>query len=622
MKTLPTVATDHSLALMQCGADPVWPVHTPRQRQKLERLIGVFEASLAQPSEVRAVDELQPRRASVVAALTAQVHDHARLYAHLTGRQLVVVQDRSELVEIAGLEVLVCLEHDVDFDLLARLYDAPAGERVLGMVFGPTLEDLEEQVLLRSAAAVLDPPATVPRADHFATADLSGLANARAMQGHRVTGPTSTPEQIRQCLGAGAGVLTLQTHCDGLDAFLRPAMGLCSIAGDVEGANLEFPPPCVSTGYCRHYKDQVSVAEAAGSLLPPQAIAARIMLMDVCWGMMPSPALMDRSWSLARQLLAGGRIGALLTTWDMVISKPEIVSRFSDLLSMGASVAEGMAAHAADAGAHGNHWCLVGDPDVAVPAAEEELVPLTDIIEAVNEARRGPDESSPAEQLPEFAFLRALIHAHNDSPEATEQGERVLASMAAYERAKHRGDELEVGPGALGPAARTAILECLTAREGLILSTWHAWIEHVDAPRDRKPCWGCGEPAREFDVRLETGGMGRYAEMCATCGNSQDVPGDGRRLWYTIEPGGVVRLHGSVDQPGMTAIAAVERGVGDPVNQRVPWPLDEHGRLVPTVRLSGPWPEDRMRVIVFAMWPDMALGRASRIGRHRTLWVD
>jgi hypothetical protein len=105
-----------------------------------------------------------------------------------------------------------------------------------------------------------------------------------------------------------------------------------------------------------------------GELLSPDAIAARVFVWDTCQGLMLPASVVDPRWGLAPRLFASPAIGAVILTWEPVVSEPSLDPLARDLargLSVGRALARLLAGR--ESRRMGHRMCLFGDPRLRLP---------------------------------------------------------------------------------------------------------------------------------------------------------------------------------------------------------------------------------------------------------------
>jgi hypothetical protein len=351
-----TVVTDDGRA--------VWPLRNSEDKKALALLATVFGAKL---QEVRATEGKTSGTRDCddyVLGLGAESFAAAELYSHLTNRNLKRIEHPDDSLLNADLKgVVVTTAGMLTYQLLEQLFGTPNRSQLPGIVFASDEQELFRHVLLRAAASVLCGPVIEERIDIAPILPASALPRARG----RVVGGDSSVEEIRAALGAGAGLLNILTHSDGVDAYLG-ATTLCPIesldAAD-QGSDL---PRCVVRGVCHRHPISLTEASRASFLVRPSELAGRLLFFHTCKGVLPVGSLVDPSWSVLARLLHNPRIGAVATTWEMTMLVTADLQRVARSLQKGISVGAGLADFLGlrDVRRRNLRICLFGDPRLRV----------------------------------------------------------------------------------------------------------------------------------------------------------------------------------------------------------------------------------------------------------------
>ncbi|HEX2901079.1 MAG TPA: hypothetical protein VHS96_15275, partial [Bacteroidia bacterium] len=352
---IPFANTD--VTLLVHSGKPVWPVQTKAQHDALTAIAKVFGAEL---SEVEATCSVEvPGSSERVVALGPDVLEEARLYAHLTSRTLSIAETPNQ-IEAESAAIVVALRADITCELLERLYpSAPRGPSP-GLIVAENVVDLRTEVLVRSAIVGVVSPLALRRVDIVPSSP-----TGRLQQGDSVfIGKAATRTQFEDAVSSGAGALRFVTHSDGIDAPLPAELVLCPMDKVPKSWDRERAPICQLTGHCHRRKKPIELAIAENSLVSPDIISARAVVLSVCWGLAPPADLNSSIWSLSQRLQTSSRVGVIFATWAIVTTGPQHTEQLVQELADGESVGVALARHNAFriAGAERTPMCLLGDP--------------------------------------------------------------------------------------------------------------------------------------------------------------------------------------------------------------------------------------------------------------------
>jgi hypothetical protein len=563
----------------------VWPVRSSDDRAALCRVVELFGGVL---EEVSMPGEGGAGGEETVRAWGGAV-EAGQLYAHLTGRHFEPVAGLPEALVEPPPAVMV-LEYDALCPELLNWASDP--ERpVTGLVCASSREDLRRQVLVRAAAAQLCEPVKLRRAEVM-TYPSPYVPFPVERGGVERLGPEVPPHQIAAALGAGAGVLQLSHHSDGLDGSLGEGLTLCPMDRPPATADPGRPPRCWVTGKCIRQQRPVEEARAEGRLLPPEAIAARVLVWDACRALMLPHGQLDARWALAERLLSSGNIGAVIMPWEAIIANPAVERLCADLAE-GTPAGEALPRflRAPLSRRLGHRMCLFGDPRLraAPPPTRPGARPRR------NETNVAVEESHA--QLEECGLLRACLQngaMEKDEARRAAAAEAVTA-LRHYEERVWTGHPLEGSPEAPGPQMRGKALAHLMRGPELPIWTAYAFCDGVDSASTRR-CGTCGARLKCWRYRLRIPGVGpRRVSTCGRCALAEDAPW-GSDLTLRVDDRRVVVLEGTLPSGRASAGLVVEdfRQI-----RRPSWPLGADGSPVRTFELPSGAPTLPTRLGLF-----------------------
>jgi hypothetical protein len=572
------------------GNRPIWPVRGRRERRALERLARLLGTRLRW---TRGRPGRSVAGAGEVVSLGSQFAAQAELYAHLTGRSWRMAEDLAHLCSSAMPAVLLAEQEAVDQSLLELLYEGTLAGHATGLLVAGSPADMRIQVLIRSAASVLR---TVPV---LSTAFVWPLVSMGYEQLGRniLVGGQANPRQTRSALRAGAGVLHVHTHSDGVDAELPAGLVLCPMRELLrrKRPGTDDAPACLVTGFCHRLDVPLAEALRSSRTLKPTRIAARVLMLDTCWGLQPPFGLVGARWASSGPLLEGGTVGAIVTTWEICLTSPLTSLSLVEQIVGGRPLGEALTAFARAGREQGNdvRFCLLGDP--AMRVGRDTASPPRAIVRA--DQRSGAEGVSGAS-----AFLRAHLLLSRQSARAPEVrlGDEALAALARCELAAWTGQPLEGDPEGLGPAMRAAVLRYLLARGSIPSKTWNQFTLRTVSLDQRLPCLTCGRITRGYLMDLRQPGPTRRLRNCPRCGQIEDAPAD-LELGLRVDSRGDLHLHGDFPcLPWAGGLLVVPPRVS--LRKAWAWPEDERGSPTRTLSLPEPWPAGPVRAtLIFVL---------------------
>lgn len=565
---------------------PVWPVRNAAELNALELMVSTLGGAV---ELVSSADEALLSGPEVVVGLGAGAHEDARLYAHLTRRSCVTLERLEELVDLSNVAVVVTTFAHVDERLLDRLYDRDSMDSAPGLIFSYGDEDLSLQVLARSAALHCSRGGFQRR-----RVDVNPIIDFGVQESPEYTfvGGRAEPAQFRDALSCTAGLLTLHTHSDGIDAYLRNDLVLCPIDASGNGHQAGPAPSCVVSGICHRCSRPMAEVLGTDVLLAPEIVKAHVFIYCACWGLYPSRGVHSPAFALSRRFLQSFTIGALITSWEINIQGLSVTARLFHDVARGLPLGQALALHLSSEEARNHHHklCLIGDPSMKLPQSL-----MQDPLDAIHalEKPAGP----PQRSMSGMALLRLIVHQQAQDIDASA---RMLATMADYETMLVSSRWYDRN---LADRFRREIADYLSAQDTMLSKCWTQFVDETRLLSDKPSCSICGRRtvARVSSLRIP-GAVPRRETMCPSCGSIEDSPVD-RAISMTVTPDGWIRLQGDVPQSDWRARVVVERFFTRETF-RWEWPSAATGEPLPSFCVPEPWPVVPFRLSVILIYGD------------------
>jgi hypothetical protein len=339
----------------------------------------------------------------------------------------------------------------------------------------------------------------------------------------------------------------------------------------------------------------VQEALASDRLVAPEQIAARILVLAGCWGILLDGAPVAHDLGLAPRLLESDSLGAVLTTWEIIFGDANDFTPLRDRLAAGEPAGHALAAFMRSPRARQRNvrMCLLGDPRVRLPAEDARAVP------------GDPPSAAPARSdFADVAFLRAYVGVQLPELEgpALDAAAQVLSVADLYEHTGWVGEPVEGTPEAPGPALREAMLRFVFLRGSMPSTAWQRLAEPLLAAPEARRCYGCDNPANTFEARLRVHGAApRRLTLCPRCGIIEDAPRDfAGAMRFSVEG---TRIHLSGRDPGAPWTAGL---LYDPPlaaeRQGFLWPTDARGFPLPSFEPPEPWRGGVVRLAIYVLW--------------------
>lgn len=583
----------------QLDGKPVWPVSNLEERESLERMVTKLGATLKFVSEA---DERRLTGEQLVVGLGAGAHTHAQLYAHLTSRACELVETLEQLSSFPQAAVVVTTYAHVNEQLMDLLYDRHPLRSAPGVIFSYDDAQLSSQVLVRAAARHCSHDNFQRRRVTFQRrrVDVNPTINFGAQMSREfsIVGGQAKPSEFREALGCGAGLLTLYTHSDGIDAYLREDLVLCPIESADRSSQPEPAPSCVLTGICHRCRRPMSEVIGTDVLMAPDLVNANVLVYCVCWGLYPSQHVHSPAYALSRRLLENFSIGALVTSWEINIQRLPLTANLFHDIARGLPLGEALARHLASPEARSNYHklCLIGDPEIRLPPLQ-----VDDPLANIQHFKKPPAPS--ARCMAGLTLLRLMINSFSagaDDSDAQTAVALAVASIGEYEAMLVEG--LRYDPE-LAARFRREMLNYLTSQDTMLSKCWSQFCETLNVVPEKPPCPVCGRRTivREFSLRIP-GAKSRRETMCPSCGSIEDCPSD-RGMSMSVAPDGLMRLHGALPKSDWCARISVERFFTRETYQW-DWPAAPSGEPMPSFQVPRAWPLVPFRLSVIIVHGD------------------
>ena len=529
-----TISDEDFLAL---NGEPVWTVKNLSELGELQKLAKIFGSTVKKVTG--RAENLIPGK-EVVVGFGKETREAGLLYAHLTKRIFRSIESKKELFNDKMPAILIIDPQLIDVELLEFLY-TPRKDiiSVTGLIFSENPEQLRRQVLLRTAAAHLNGELESFRIDVHPTLQFGH----KEWTGVEFMGGMASSNTIRAAVGRGTGLLTISTHSDGVDTKLGKDLTLCPMLEIPKTTSMFFSPVCQTTQFCHRHHLSVSEFLRSDKLLPPEDIAARIFIFNSCYGLRLQSGMIDIGWSLARRFSNSSSLGAIVTTWEVVITKANQTAFLAHNLLEGMSVGEAVALYnkSSEAKILGRHrLCLLGDPRVKLPAVQfnpgESGKSKTAQKEKGRE-RNNPDAKRsekidiiesiskiPLSQVEFFdvCFTFLVRHIFNDHELLFIN--RALTKIGEYKesiRKKSSKKYIEARRSEM----LLAILNHLIDQNSLFYSTWIPLTDKFSTYTSVEKCKVCQQPVTITNAKIKLSKTFlRRLVICPNCGIIEDSP--------------------------------------------------------------------------------------------------
>lgn len=589
--------------LVNTAGSVVWPAAGSAETD-LRQLADLFGCSVTVTRGLPCPTDSRIYGIEDVVAIGDQfVHSSAKLYAHLTQRKYRAVASTQELIGGTVPSVLVTQHRYISHELLDYLY-APGTGSFPGIIMADQPDLLTRQILTRSAAAHLCGPVLQSRITYIPAAELQFQSSPR----QEILGRNAAAGEVERALRGSAGVLSVSTHSDGIDAYLTDQVTLCPLDRIPLAADLQKAPACVGTGYCHRSDMPVEQAWKTGRLTNMDALRSRVLVWNVCNGVISGSdklgQVLDGRWGLIPRMLESTWIGAVLTTWFQTVSSPLQIDPLVASIAAGVPIGEALSdfsesPYAKDSGIR---LCIFGDPRVALPPPACDSVAYATVPIRPGIARPARGTVRIDKVTGDANFLRRWLGLVSQPHRAPESRDSALAAVAKIDTYL-----LEIEGGATTPSAERsgkAMREAVAAHLGCFGSlASRTWLQLVAPPAlitPPRPCFGCGLPTNSYEAHARTGDFPpRRIGICPGCGIVEDVPLNSElKLEYDESFGACLR---GVGEPGNWTCRLVAESMGPRNHKSWSWPSVPGGGFPDRFRPPNPLPAGPLRMVAIFM---------------------
>jgi hypothetical protein len=477
-----------------------------------------------------------------VAVLVEALLPYASRYAQLTDRSFSLYPDIHSALGDSSVSVCMIDRANVSPELLQAASDpeviAPRTSVPGFIIVGDPMT--RRRRLLRHAFAYR----LSLRADRGVRSGIYPLHDvpAEMVQNHdRLAGANASASVILQTLTEPCALLSMATHCDGIDAYIADKVAMCGLPtwhADASIRSATRKPRCLETDYCHRHDMRLSDVDLSPTIVDPGSICAGLLLWDVCFGVLPSGDFIDPRFSLIENILDRATVGAIVTTFENSFTHAAACEQMADALCSGDPVGTALRRYllSREARSKGRRYVLIGDPELRVSTASGLLGSIG-----------FQEEDGETKINTRSGHRSALYHAGLDQT----------------------GDD-------------RALIDSLQ-RRGRLYDLWTP-VANLGMNNSNVVCPTCSRRCRTFRSAPDAPFRMRDLVLCTNCGIIADRPCCESAL-LSHEQNGVFRLHGGVT--GKVRSAALQISFGSfSANKCWPWPIDRQGD--PATRVHCP----------------------------------
>jgi hypothetical protein len=535
-------------------------------------------------------------KGGLVVGLGIEAEAAGELCAHLTSMSYEYRLRPEDAIDDVTPDILVTTWSSITYSVLDWLYSTKR-RAAPGIICAGNPSELRRHVILAAVSSGLSPP------DHGLT--WTGVSPTCEFDTHsrgslRIFGKAASAQAVRAAMGAGAGVLVVNSHGDGVDVFLGQSLALCPLDRRQTAADRLRAPSCCVRDICHRYSQPTERVTGTDLVMSPDDVQARVALFDVCYGVLVADSIMDPRWALGPRLVANGGIGAFVTTWELVLLEPSKLEGLVEDLQRGATIgsAVGRFNRSVASRRTNTRLCVFGDPRTRAapksPRHDRGVDRMAGHMPDLRLLDRFDDEQR------ELAFSRACLTQFiertdaeyggregaipTDRREMRDSAASALESLLKVERLLW-APQRDNGEIRLYLEMLRRVLLKDIARRGELANDWLRIVRKLNWQAGQ--CRICGSPSRIGTATLGVAGVSkRRITFCPRCRLTGDMPISHDIMLQFDARRCVVSVQGAVVAEDWTAGLLI-RGRLDCDDIFMAWPAALDGQPAVDMSLSG-----------------------------------
>jgi hypothetical protein len=566
------------------SGEPVWPVRNEEELNALKKTAEIFSFSIEQTDGI-------PNRSvplnEFVVAWGEEISEEASLYAHLTQRNFIKVNNLEELKKSVFPSVLVISFDNVTYKLLQYLY-SEVKSSAPGLIISYVPDKFRIQVLSKSAASRFQNSSDTYRVDIYATSRVNQFNTGN----YEIYGSAATSEVLLKAISKEKNMLNIITHSDGIDAYLGD-LTVCPETIN-NPYNKPNPPNCIVTGTCHRRKMPVEQARNLNLLLAPKQFKSKILVWMTCRGIRLRPSMIDPLWGLAPEFLDNPALGAVVTPWKIIFTRPEYLNALASLLSKGLPLGQAVAGfnQSKKNKEIGLKLCLLGDPRIQFPESLE-----TDFIKN-NLTLKNPENLSP-KKIKELNFLRNYLRCISRKKEE----KLVSSSLTALESLDQYEHLLSKGHDDLNSAAklREDFIKVLLESGTEAIVEYVGLVKKLKLRKEKKKCFVCSSETEIYHTQFHLPYIDkRKILICPNCGIVEETSNEFPDIEFKILNKRIIELKTQHPIQKWSATLFLHYKLKEQ-SRYYQWPSEEDGNPVGIFDTNILWPEGPVYVTLFIM---------------------
>lgn len=328
--------THQNLLVVDGQRKPVWPITNDEEFRAVSAAAKLFGVAIEETASYYNCPELIATSSKLVVGFMLPDLGPAVLYAHLTSRKFLQIDDLFSLKLLDDVEVVITTSANLSLEFIESLYYEKS--KSPGILFAQNTATLFK-VIKKFAVALLQPATLNKR--RLISADERDFQFPASQNVDCIKDASDklSKECVRLGLESASDFLALTAHSDGIDAYLTSGIVLCPFAtGDLERTGQV--PLCLELQRCTRYPDLPDISDAFRTrpIIHTSKLCAKILLLTMCNAVRVVDDVLDPSFNLATSIIENSIIGAAITSWQQMDADTEWVSYVLARLDGGESI--------------------------------------------------------------------------------------------------------------------------------------------------------------------------------------------------------------------------------------------------------------------------------------------
>jgi hypothetical protein len=304
--------------------------------------------------------------------------------------------------------------------------------------------------------------------------------------------------------------------------------------------------------------------------------------------------MIDPIWGLAPEFLDNPSLGAVVTPWKIIFTRPEYLNDFASILCKGIPLGEAVAKfnQSENNRSIGLKLCLLGDPGLIFPGN-----PDADLLKKKLTIKRPLNVSLTITK--ELSFLRNHLRCIAGKKQASlvQTTSRALDSLETYENLLSKGT-MDL---AAEEKMRKDIIEVLIEAGTEAIVDYVGLVKKLKLQKKRERCFVCSSDAEIFHSKFHLPNIDtRIISICSCCGIIKESSSVFPNMEFKVINQKVIELKTEMRFEKWSASLLLHYKLKEQTRS-FPWPSNEDGSPVLRFDTGIHWPEGPVYITLFFM---------------------